>query len=491
MKKSCVYIEKRDIFTYPAKDTLFHPSKFYPEYPWNNCDISTAANEAYDMVRSSLIGLDLDKEHYGSSDWNPLCDIVHPGDVVLLKPNMVIDKHKNGWDERCLITNPSIVRAMLDYVCIALKGSGKIIVGDAPLQKCDFDALIKRNGYVELIDFIRSKGVNAELKDFRMVTSMQKGNVGFYSIEHKDGDKLGYTAVDLGMKSMLSNIKDQFQLFRVTNYNSSLMKQHHNNIKNEYLVANSILAADVVINLSKPKTHRKAGITAALKNLIGINGSKDWLPHHRKGSIKNKGDEYKNASIFKAVSTNMIERKDVSVINGHKTRAGLLRLTSRILAAFIKVFSKDDFSEGSWYGNDTIWRTICDLNSILQYADKKGNMNEVKQRRIFNVGDMIISGEKEGPLEPSPKNCGIIIASQDSAAFDLAVSRIMGFDYEKIPSICGAFNIQHFPITEINPEEVSVYSNKSEWNNKKALDLKLEDSLHFSPSDGWKNHIEL
>jgi len=31
------------------------------------------------------------------------------------------------------------------------------------------------------------------------------------------------------------------------------------------------------------KLHRKAGITCALKNLIGINGNKEYLPHHRLG----------------------------------------------------------------------------------------------------------------------------------------------------------------------------------------------------------------
>jgi len=40
--------------------------------------------------------------------------------------------------------------------------------------------------------------------------------------------------------------------------------------KNEYLISNTILEADVIINLPKPKTHRRAGIIGAMNNLVEI-----------------------------------------------------------------------------------------------------------------------------------------------------------------------------------------------------------------------------
>ena len=38
----------------------------------------------------------------------------------------------------------------------------------------------------------------------------------------------------------------------------------------EYCISEACLEADVIINLPKPKTHRKAGFTGALKNMIGV-----------------------------------------------------------------------------------------------------------------------------------------------------------------------------------------------------------------------------
>ena len=44
--------------------------------------------------------------------------------------------------------------------------------------------------------------------------------------------------------------------------------------------------------MPKPKCHRKAGMTSALKNFVGANVRKEFLPHHTMGSIKEGGDEY-------------------------------------------------------------------------------------------------------------------------------------------------------------------------------------------------------
>src|ERR1022692_1434372 len=46
-----------------------------------------------------------------------------------------------------------------------------------------------------------------------------------------------------------------------------------------YAVGNTVLSADVILNVPKLKTHMKTGMTGALKNFVGIVGSKDFLPH--------------------------------------------------------------------------------------------------------------------------------------------------------------------------------------------------------------------
>lgn len=69
----------------------------------------------------------------------------------------------------------------------------------------------------------------------------------------------------------------------ITNYGLGTVAKHHNDNKNEYLIAGTILNADVFINVPKLKTHKKAGVTLSMKNLIGINGDKSWIAHHRAG----------------------------------------------------------------------------------------------------------------------------------------------------------------------------------------------------------------
>ena len=50
--------------------------------------------------------------------------------------------------------------------------------------------------------------------------------------------------------------------------------------------------ADVVINLPKLKTHKKTGVTISLKNMVGINGYRNCLPHHTIGTPDASGDEF-------------------------------------------------------------------------------------------------------------------------------------------------------------------------------------------------------
>ena len=70
------------------------------------------------------------------------------------------------------------------------------------------------------------------------------------------------------------------------------------------------LEADVIINLPKLKTHQKAGITCALKNLIGINGNKEYLPHHRIGGFELGGDCYPGSSDLKRALEFIHDRRE-------------------------------------------------------------------------------------------------------------------------------------------------------------------------------------
>jgi uncharacterized protein (DUF362 family) len=486
MSSSNVYINCSKVYKYPDKNDCYSPSVKYAEYKY---EIAKQPNRIYDMVRECFFNLGYDKEHYNTKEWNPLGFLIHKNDTVILKPNMVMHENlviENGLD--CIITHPSIVRAILDYVIIALNGSGKIIIGDAPVQTCDFQKLIKKAGYDLIIDFYRAKNINIDLIDFRNYISEKKKNGLLIKKESKANESV---IVDLKSDSSFSGIlKEQYEKLRITDYDPSIMMDHHNEKKNEYLIAKSILEADVIINMPKPKTHRKAGVTISLKNMVGINTNKEWLPHHTVGSVANNGDEYEKNSIRKATIAKILDKKNYYIAHKKMVRARICHILRRGLSLSLKMFvTRDNFSEGSWYGNNTIWRTIFDLNKIIYFADKKGIMRNKPQRRIFVVGDMIISGEGDGPLKASPKNVGIIAMSESPTNFDKVICTIMGFNYERIPSIYNAVNYTG-KYSFSSKTEAIILSNNKKWKNKNFFDIKKEDTLNFKLSSGWKNILK-
>jgi uncharacterized protein (DUF362 family) len=86
-----------------------------------------------------------------------------------------------------------------------------------------------------------------------------------------------YVLFDLADRSLLDVPEWDASRFRVTMYDPDRLRRTHARGRHQYLVAREVIAADLVVNLPKLKSHRKAGITGALKNLVGINGNKEYL----------------------------------------------------------------------------------------------------------------------------------------------------------------------------------------------------------------------
>ena len=387
MSKSIVAISKRNSYYYPAKETRFRPDKKYPEYKWKQ-EVSDY-NPVYEQVREVLYLLGYDKQNYGTDNWNPLSKIIKKGDTVVLKPNLVMDRNPDGGVQ-CLFTQASVVAAVIDYVCLALDGTGTIIVGDAPMQHCDWNALMNESGYPEMIDFYIEKGIDIKLIDFREVYSTCVGGITY----QKFNDFAEGIVVHLDKDSAFCNIPNEnYEKMRITNYDPDELRKHHNGQKHEYYISKQVLEADVIINMPKPKTHRKAGFTAALKNLIGVNVRKEYLPHHTIGAISEGGDEYLRKNRLHSLQSVLLDKKNNAAANEQYLKAKFYRY---MIAAVGRLRTdKDSYVEGSWYGNNTISKTIADLNRIVKYADKKGNMQEKPQRIFFSIADMIVSGDNK------------------------------------------------------------------------------------------------
>ena len=253
------------------------------------------------------------------------------------------------------------------------------------------------------------------------------------------------------------------------------MNKHHQGNIHEYIIPVDVLDADVIINMPKPKTHRKAGITACMKNFVGINGNKECLPHHRSGSAKQNGDEYPE--------NNLLKKIDASLAKQSYRKNKIIDFIRRCTSFLLHRLKLTRFREGSWYGNDTIWRTILDLNKLVLYADKKGNIQNNPQRKILNIADMIISGEKEGPLLPSDKKVGLLVSSFNQLDMDYVICKIMGFEPEKIKYIKNGYQLKELPIS------LSDKNVKTLINNKEIKNLK-KYNCRFKATDGWKDYLE-
>lgn len=468
---------------YPQASDEFRPDKLYPEYKLGK--ISKTRNYVYDGVRESFILLELDKEHIGTANWNPLGTYVKPGDNVLIKPNLVMDYNQNKvYGTDCLYTQPGLVAAVIDYVLLALKGRGKIIIGDAPMQECNFQNLIESSGYTTLIKYYKSIGIDIELVDFRELSSVVKNGIHHAKVNEQAKGKI----INLGENSEFYGNKFEEKI-RITNYDPRILPTHHRDRVQEYYISDYILNADVIINMPKPKTHRKAGVTISLKNFVGANVRKEFLPHHTMGAVSENGDEYLDRSIIHSFQSKLLDKRNIYASEKKYRKAQAVQFIARITYILMK-FGKKQYTEGSWYGNHTISRTICDINKIVYYADKNGIMQDSRQRKIFVIADMVISGEKEGPIAPSPKDVGIIAMGDDQLYFDEFVSALMGFDSEIIPTLkcvkeyMGKYRFSNFD------DGIKMVSNIKKYHLKKHNEIAYKDSFQFVPTDGWKNHIE-
>lgn len=474
---SIVYIEHREV-VYPNETYGYAPSIKYPEYQWD--DISVDNNEVYDMIRSSLYGYGLDKENFGKSTWNPLGKIIKQGDTVVIKPNWVEEKNENtkaGLD--CLVTNASIIRAVIDYVHIALKGTGRIIVGDSPMPNCNLKNLMNSAHYNSVWSSCKERNISLEIMDFR-----EDITTGFANEVQKTSGE-SEVVVDLGKASYFTEIEDKVGRFRNGIVDAAKMNTfYHVKGHHRYGINKEILNADVIINLPKPKTHRKAGYTAALKNYIGVCSRKISIPHNVTGNIKEGGDTYHGPKFIFGTEGRLRDMETHALANEKNLKGTIIKCLRIPFWCFRKITHKKYYGTGNWYKNDTIWRAILDINRIVIYANKQGKLEKLPQRKFLSIGDMIIAGEGNGPLGPSPKEMGVILVSEDPVAFDKVVVKIMGFDANKIPVLKNITKIPYYKIA--NDEEILTISNINEFNLKREYEVPQAFGGGFLPAEGWK-----
>lgn len=441
----------------------------------------TLMTTALHALRSLMHDANLDPSRYGTPAWNPLGDLIGPGDQVLLKPNWVMDKNAlSRGTLDCLVTHASVIEAVLHYVVKA--GPKSIVVGDAPVQSCDFENLRKECGLDKVVGCFKRMGHEIRIRDYRL--TRRKGLLGGRIKTEPDGDQ--YCLFDLAGDSCLAPITDNRTQFRVTCYDPDIVGMRHNSHAHQYLVARDVMEADVVINLPKLKTHQKAGVTGALKNMVGINGFKEYLPHHRKGGIRQGGDCYEGGGRLKEFAEDSLDRAN----RGKTALSGWVHIHLASLAARLgaTVFGLDTNLEGAWYGNDTVWRMCMDLQKILHYGRPDRQMADTRQRKVITITDALVAGEGEGPLAPSPVPLGIMTLGANVAALEWVHCLLMRLDPQKIPLVAHAFDGGPWPLADFLPGDIRVHVNGEELQDLKCV---TQFGRPFAPAPGWRGHCEM
>jgi len=396
-------------------------------------------NPVYSAVEDLFLGLGMDATHAKTPAWNPLGEIIRPGDSVIVKPNLVSSKnlHQKITGDKLLAssTHGSLLRPVLDYVLRATGPSGKVRVVDTPVEGCEIEKVAGPLGIYAVVEYLQKQGHDIAFLDLRYfrvrpyfllddVRALGRSlNAGLLLRQSLLGDPLGYQVVDLKERSFFARADappGERLRFHRSHYLTPVV--HHTDGKHEYSLPKTVLSADVVINLPKMKTHKKTGVTLSLKSVIGLTNEKYWLPHFTAGDPTVSGDEYDRAQEAAESLENRLSRFPLPGDHSLVLRAP-------------KVSARPKVIDGSWEGNKTLWRTILDLNKILFFADRNGKLHDGPVRRYLTLVDGIVAGEGEGPLGATPIRAGLLIGGMNPVLADVVAARAMGFPIQSMPML--------------------------------------------------------
>jgi uncharacterized protein (DUF362 family) len=395
--------------SYPTQPP-FDPEEAYPESPYEARDLGPA-NGTYRLVRETLRLMR--PQGFGTAGWNPLGHLIHPGNRVLLKPNLV---DCSAW-EGGQMTHPAFLRPVIDYVYRACGKEGKILLAEGPWAAGVFDRVVAETGIQALVDHLASDhGVPVTLVDLNRTT--------------RETTPL----VDLGRVSELRTVDRVWY-----DAHGMAMEEGQDPGIGRYRISPAVLEADVVVCLPKAKVHCSGGITVAMKNVLGIIPA--WDGPHEQAELKD-----------------CAHTSDVDRAGGRR---------------------------GMYLDNDTIWRSMADLNRILLYADASGNVHVDRQRRYLAIVDAIAAAE-ESQYDPHPYPLNTVLIGHDPVTVDAVTARCMGFDPRLLKSVAQPALRAEQPLGPAHPSRIKVTISGGQMLST-LYRHALTPELHvFS----WQGHVE-
>ena len=414
---------------------------------------------------------------------------------IVLKPNWVKHEDDPAFPISALVTDPRLIEDVIEACRARYRGSlRKISVGDVPLQTCQWERLVEQAGIDRLIAKYSDPALDVEVRFLDLRRERFVGQSGFWVLSNADpGDPSGYREVLLDSESLLDPICTENSRFRVADYAADETSSSHRPGQHRYLVSATILEADLIINLPKMKTHQKAGITGALKNLVGINGQKAYLAHYRAGQPAQGGDEFPPGAHPAVMIQSKLREK---LQKRSRVAFGVARWGWRLVKAALGIQTRGTrenlgknfyVAGGAWPGNDTIWRMVYDLNAIILRSPSQGGvLAATRQRDYFCILDAGVSGEGNGPLQPLPVPTDALIMGDNPFVVDMVMAAAMGFDYQRIPSTRHFREFKDPEWSGFDPETVRLTVN-----GERRAGLGSVPRLHsFQPPPGWEEIVQ-
>ena len=412
---------------------------------------------------------------------------IRPGDRVVLKPNWIKEhdeRHPAPGNWEHVITNPTVIAAVARWTARQLDGRGAITICDAPQTDSSFATIRRYCGLDALCTTLQREfpGVAVTVLDLRPEEWRAIDGVTVDKTA-LPGDPLGHTHVRLDEASEFFHFQGEGRLYGAS-YDMAETNRRHAGSRHEYLLCRTPMDADVLINIPKMKTHKKVGLTCALKNLVGINANKNWLPHHTEGTPDRGGDQFPVAT-----SKARLEHGLMGVVKRslkHRPRLSRLFVPLKKIGRAYFGDTHRVVRSGNWHGNDTCWRMVVDLNKCLFYFDGSGQRRREPLRYLVVV-DGIVAGEGQGPMAPDPKPCGVVLAGTHPTAVDCVAASVMGFDWQRIRLLANSFRLRELNFVPFTADAIEVSSNKAEWNGRLP---EMRDTFRFRPHFGWIGAIE-
>lgn len=410
---------------------------------------------------------------------------------IVIKPNWVMHQTEPAYPISALVTDARVIDATVRACLEVFPNAEQVLVGDCLEQRADWPLMCRQSSLAaEIEKLMASYPGQVVFRDLRKEVYKSIDGSLVLDPDAPHGDPAGYCEVQLKDESHFEPIADQADRFSIHDHDVSLTRNCHRAGDHRYLVSQSVLDADLFINLPKWKAHSKAGLTGALKNLVGINGDKSYLPHFRRRAPRWGGDEYDDDGRWLYWIHNGVHELVKGTFAYHLLKPGwqgLKRINNVVRSRSQTTTTPSDFYAvgGSWHGNQTVWRMIYDLNMVIQRADRQGRLQSAPQREYFCIVDGLISGEGDGPLKPLPRDTDFLFFGRDPFAIDAVLAWFMGFNPEKIPSLSRRREYMGRGWGEFELAELAVAMN---GNTCRLMDTQV--NFQFKPPPGWIGHVE-